>query len=340
MKLIAKSALVAALPLLSIAQQRTMSSADLAKSKPTFTLSIEQDNTEAQIAPSAHSVIVTFTNISTSFIVNQFHPEAKNMYNMVVLRNGVPAPESDAMKALEQYRKVDRNPTIRHPFVLKPGQTLTTSLDVGDYYDMTQPGTYQITITRQSLPLNPAYSTLVSSNTITVAVPRQTAAAQTPQALPKPLPRFDLNISPEDTYAPPPPTMIRVEMENTSKSPIWEAHCWQFMGMYNLVVTRDGQPVTETSEMRQLQKSRAAVFCPRNDTLIEIEPGDTYAEDIPIGNFYDVSQPGVYEVYVTRQTYPWNPAKSVLVQSNPISFQVPRPPAEDSSSADSQPTQP
>jgi len=104
------------------------------KPKPTFTLSIEQDNTEAQIDPALHRVLVTFANISPSFIVNQFHPEALNMYNIVVLRNGVPAPETDTMKALEQYRKVDRYPTIRHPFALKPGQTLTTSLDVGDHY--------------------------------------------------------------------------------------------------------------------------------------------------------------------------------------------------------------
>lgn len=293
------------------------------KPEPAFTLNIEADPATARTYPALHRVLVTLTNVSSSILVNQFHTESLNMYNMVVLRNGIPAPETDAMKALAQYRKVDRFPAIRHPFVLYPGQTYTTSLDVSDYYDMSQPGTYQITITRQSLPLNPACSTLVRSNSITTTVPPQTAASQSAETMPKPQPRFDLNISPEDPYAPAPPVMVRVEMENTSNSVIRIAKCWTFMGMYDLQVTRDGQPVPPTEEMLQLQKARAAVTCPRNDTLIEIKPGDSYAEDIPIGNFYDVSQPGVYQVYVTRQTYPWDPQKSILVQSNPISFQVP-----------------
>ncbi|HTW45929.1 MAG TPA: hypothetical protein VMD58_10315 [Acidobacteriaceae bacterium] len=293
------------------------------KPEPAFTLNIEADPATARTYPALHRVLVTLTNVSSSILVNQFHTESLNMYNMVVLRNGIPAPETDAMKALAQYRKVDRFPAIRHPFVLYPGQTYTTSLDVSDYYDMSQPGTYQITITRQSLPLNPAYSTLVRSNSITTTVPPQTAASQSAETMPKPQPRFDLNISPEDPYAPVPPVMVRVEMENTSNSVIRIAKCWTFMGMYDLQVTRDGQPVPPTEEMLQLQKARAAVTCPRNDTLIEIKPGDSYAEDIPIGNFYDVSKPGVYQVYVTRQTYPWDPQKSILVQSNPISFQVP-----------------
>jgi hypothetical protein len=295
------------------------------KPQPAFSLSIEADKTVTSTDPSLRRLLVTFTNVSPGAIINQFHPEAENMYNMVVSRNGVPVKETDAMRALEQYREVDRYPTIEHPFILKAGQSLTTALDVSDYYDMTQPGAYTITVTRQSQPLNPAYSTLVSSNTLVINVPQSEANAAAP---PKPQPRFDLNISTEDPDEVP-PTTIRVEMENTSNSVIRQAKCWPFLGMFNFVVTRDNQPVPESDEMLALQKSRAAVTCPGNDTLIEIKPGDFYAEDIPIGNFYDISQPGVYEVHVTRETAPWNPAKSVTVESNPVTFQVPRQAASD-----------
>lgn len=293
------------------------------KPKPTFTLGIKADTATAQTYPFLHRVSVIFANVSSSIFINRFHPESKNMYNMVVTRNGAPVPETAAMKALQQFRNVDNNSTIRHPFLLYPGRTLTTSLDVGDYYDMTKPGTYQITITRQSLPLNPPYSTLVTSNTINMTVPPQTATSQNTQTPPKTQPRFDLNFSSDDPYGTPPPSMMNVEMDNLSNSVIRIAKCWSFMGMYNFVVTRNGQTVPPTEEMLRLQKNRAAVTCPGNDTMIEIKPGDSYSENIPIGNFYNVSQPGVYEVYATRQTHPWNPAKSTLIQSNPVSFQVP-----------------
>ncbi|MFZ0662170.1 MAG: hypothetical protein WAM66_05715 [Acidobacteriaceae bacterium] len=301
----------------------TARNSSVKKPKPAFTLAIEEDKVAAQLNPSTHTVLVTFANISPRFLMDRFHPESKNMYNMVVLRDGVPVPETDAMKALAQYRKADRNPTIPHPLVLKPGQALTTSLDVSDYYDMSRPGAYQVTVTRQSQPLNLAYSTLVRSNTTAMIVSPDASASASLHPLQRPQPRFDLDISAEDEYAPPPPEMIRVEMGNISAGVIRIAKCWPFMGMYDLVVTRDGQPVPKTGEMRRLEVSRAAVTCPGNDTLIEIKPGGSYAEDIPIGNFYNVSDPGVYQVYVTRETYPWDPSKSVSVESNTLSFQVP-----------------
>jgi hypothetical protein len=215
--------------------------------------------------------------------------------------------------------------------VLKPTESLTTTLDVSDYYDMTRPGTYQVTVTRQSQPLNPSYSTLVQSNTISIAVPANTTASRA-STTPKPAPRFDLNISPEDPDEIP-PTMVRVEMENTSNAPIRIAKCWPFMGMFNFVVSRNGQQLEVGDEMKRLQKARAAVTCPGNDTLIEIAPRESYAEDIPIGNFYDISQPGVYEVRVTRETAPWNPSKSTLVESNSLTLNIPESTAAETSSA-------
>ncbi|MGC2547777.1 MAG: hypothetical protein WA426_18170, partial [Silvibacterium sp.] len=310
----------------------TLSVPESQKPASTFSISIEEDKTAALINPSLYRLLVTLTTTPQGVFVDQFHPEAKNMYNMTVLRDGLPVPETDAMRALENYRKVDRYPTVQRPFALKPGETLITTLDVSDYYDISRPGTYQVTVTRQSLPLNPAYSTLVTSNTINIVVP-QPSAASNEQAVQEPKPRFDLNISQEDPEETP-PTMIRVEMENTSDSAIREAKCWPFMGMYNFSVTRNGEQLRQNDEMRRLQKARAAVNCPGNETLNEIEPGDIYAEDVPLGNFYDITQPGVYQVYVTRETYPWNPAKSAVVESNSLSFEVPQPPADGNTAAD------
>ena len=37
--------------------------------------------------------------------------------------------------------------------------------------------------------------------------------------------------------------------------------------------------------------------------------------------------PGTYEITVTRETFPWNPEKSVTVKSNTITIVVPEPEA-------------
>jgi hypothetical protein len=114
-------------------------------------------------------------------------------------------------------------------------------------------------------------------------------------------------------------------LENISSSVIREAKCWPFMGMYNFFVSRDGEPLEGNDEMQRLQTSRAAVDCPGNETLNEIDPGDIDADDLPVSNFFDISKPGSYEVYVSRETHPRNPAKSVLVESGTLDFVVPTP---------------
>ena len=121
---------------------------------------------------------------------------------------------------------------------------------------------------------------------------------------------------------------IEVQRDNTSDSVIREARCWPFMGMYNVFVSRNGEPLQATDQMRALQQTRSYVDCPGNETLNEILPGEFDADDLPLSNFFDISKPGSYEVYVTRKTYPWNPAKSVTVESNSISFTV-SPPSDD-----------
>lgn len=292
------------------------------KPKPTFVLSIEEDKDAACMNPGFHRLLVKLTHTSIGVEVDQFHEEAEGMYNMIVLRDGLPVKETDAMRDLRNYRKVDDNPNIRNPRLLKFGESWTTRLDVSDYYDMREPGTYQVTVTRESAPLNLDYSLLVRSNTIAIVVPqdvRRTPSEKTD----KPKPRLSLIISTlQSNYVP--PNGLKVEIENTSTSMIRERKCWPFLGMYNLIVFRNGEPLEGNDGIQRLQKSRAAVDCPGNETLMEIKPGDSYADSLPLSDFYDVYKPGSYAVYVTRETYPWNPAKSVLVESNTINFVVPQ----------------
>jgi hypothetical protein len=315
---------------------------EINRPEPAFTLSIEEDKDATRINPDLHRVLVKFTRVAIGVEVEEFHEEAKGMYEIIVLRDGFRVRETDAMRDLRAFRRVDGQPTIRNPRFLETGQSWTTPLDVSDYYDMTKPGTYQVTVTRESLPFpgTLARSTTVKSNTVTILVPRR-IGAQSSQAAEKPKPRFALDLAaanPDDV----PPQWLQVKLENTSNGVIRERTCSSFMGMYDLFVSRNGDLLETNDEMRRLQQSRAAVDCSGNEAVIEIKPGEFYADGIPLSNFYDVEKPGSYVVYVTRETYPYNPAKSVLVESNSISFVVPEPPAGAAMppANDAQPAQP
>jgi hypothetical protein len=305
-------------------------------------LSIEEDKEAARTNPGLHRVLVKYTHISFGFEHEKYHEEAMGMYQMIVVRNGAPVAETDAMRELRKFRKMEFDPTMRNPRMLKTGESWITPLDVSDYYDMTKPGTYQITVLRETEPYAPNYSVTVSSNTITIVVHRQ-AGGQSARAAEKPKSRFTLTLSPGDPDDVP-PVWVQVKMENISKSTIRECECTPFYGMYNFVVLRNGEPLEENDEMRNLQKRRAGVDCPAESaSLREIEPGSVDEDGVPLGAYYDLHEPGSYAVYATRETYPYIPAKSVLVESNSISFVVPEPPPRPANATppadEAQPTQ-
>ena len=54
---------------------------------------------------------------------------------------------------------------------IDPGKVVKFTLWVSSEYDMTVPGTYEITVTRETDRWNPEKSVTVKSNTITIVVP-------------------------------------------------------------------------------------------------------------------------------------------------------------------------
>ena len=83
------------------------------KPSPTFTLSIAEDRNASATQPGLDRVLVKLTHIGPGVELEKFHPEAVGMYNMIVLRDGRPAKETSALKALRNYRKADPYPHYR-----------------------------------------------------------------------------------------------------------------------------------------------------------------------------------------------------------------------------------
>jgi hypothetical protein len=148
------------------------------------------------------------------------------------------------------------------------------------------------------------------------------AYAQTPE---KPEPGFTLTLSmgrhggefSKNTQ------VLLVTMTNISKEVINNSWCLSFNNMYNLSVVYNGIPVEETDADRKYKKFRQDGRCSGSVVSRLVKPGKSQ-EDY----FYcDTTKPGTYEFTVTRETFPWNPEKSVTVKSNTITIVVPEPEA-------------
>jgi hypothetical protein len=103
---------------------------------------------------------------------------------MHVLLDGAPAEETDNMRALREQRhptKVSKYPnqggSYRSPTTINAGKSFTVPLPIADYFDMTKPGTYTITVSKETFPDDPARSLTVWSNTIEIVVPQPAVVA-------------------------------------------------------------------------------------------------------------------------------------------------------------------
>lgn len=154
--------------------------------EPKFALGIEEKPLSAENAPGTIILLVKYTNISD---VAQKDGCAVSpvAYKLVVLRDGLPA---ERRKRSGENSEVSTDPSrIERPLNMEQdnchginkgidsGKTLKFPLWVSVEYDMTMPGTYEITVTRETDRWNPEKSVTVKSNTLTIVVPGPEATA-------------------------------------------------------------------------------------------------------------------------------------------------------------------
>ena len=152
------------------------------KEIPVFSLTIEEQSLSAQNAAGTYILSVKYTNISKlpqkdGCMVTPF------AYHMLVLRNGVPVVENNSKTEPEENTNTERNGykiKVTHTEAdachgvdnaLEPGKSVKFSLWVTSKYDMTIPGNYEITVTRETDPWHSEKGVTVKSNTITIVVP-------------------------------------------------------------------------------------------------------------------------------------------------------------------------
>jgi hypothetical protein len=154
-----------------------------------FTLTISEWH--GGLPPSYHWLSVLVTNKSNEPITEPGCSEVRGLYVTSVLYNGVPLEEKDAIARRAREAKDARFCTRELGInKIKPGESFEHILRIGGIYDMSRPGTYEITVSRETdpkpdvsrpgtylerAPGDPDRSVTVNSNTLIVAVPEPKA---------------------------------------------------------------------------------------------------------------------------------------------------------------------
>jgi hypothetical protein len=154
-----------------------------------FSLSIEEKQLGADYPATDHEFLVKYTNTSDT-IQQDDCANRPWVYTLVILRDGLPVEK----KTVDRQTDESSNPgginvhrINIHPETLmncgkmtrgfKPGESVKFPLWVSSEYDVTAPGTYEITVTRETDRWNPEKSVTVKSNTTTIVVPQPAVVA-------------------------------------------------------------------------------------------------------------------------------------------------------------------
>jgi hypothetical protein len=142
-----------------------------AQPAPTFTLTISQVG-YGGTTPGNYAVRVKLKNISDHEIGDQGCLALRDWFNVSVIYNGVPMEETDAVRSLKEIRKLTKPCEGSYTgWKIEPGEEHYYRLNVSEFYDMSKPGTYEVTVTRETNPKHPDLSVTVKSNTVAIMVP-------------------------------------------------------------------------------------------------------------------------------------------------------------------------
>jgi hypothetical protein len=135
--------------------------------KASFTLTIAYQGGAAK-SGQVRPLTVTEKNVSSHTIDISRNEDPSAWYRVEISGNGSPVPKTDEMlkrEATQAAVAANFGPADPLFVTLKAGESAVFNFPISSLYDMTEPGVYQITLSRLS-----SSNTPVRSNTITVTV--------------------------------------------------------------------------------------------------------------------------------------------------------------------------
>ena len=91
---------------------------------------------------------------------------------------------------------------------------------------------------------------------------------------------------------------------------------------YRIEIRRNGGPVPKTEEMRRREARQKTADSMASPFFLTLKPGEEAQFDLPISSFYEMTEPGVYEITLAREADPEHSGRTVTVKSNTISITV------------------
>lgn len=145
------------------------------KTEPQFTLTISEYHHE--FGPGFDRIMVRETNISQAVIYDPGCQAERGWITLSVLYNGVLLKEKDKAARLRREKDANEFCTFGGGVSgIKPGESKEYLISLALEYDVSRPGTYDVTASMASDRDHPEKSVTVKSNTLTVVVPEPGAA--------------------------------------------------------------------------------------------------------------------------------------------------------------------
>jgi len=257
------------------------------------------------------------TNLSSEPLKEGPCWEFRGVYSISVTHNGYPQKERDeALRKRREAQKACRQTAL--PAVIDPGQSWTRYIrSFARDYPLDEPGTYKVTVSRESDPEHPGESVTVKSNTITIEVSEEEAKANTPEPeLDEPI---TLRAAYPSVHVGDPIVVYLTQNDLTSdtvgRKMVSDRITSDVLDWANFDVRLESNQIPETKRLQQHIDSLKSL------TPVH-QPGMPFKFDgkILLSDCYDMNQPGEYQIAATMKCTQCG--SEPVIQSNTITITV------------------
>jgi hypothetical protein len=269
--------------------------------------------------PTFRELQVDETNLSNELLPERPCLEFTGVFRITVTRDGSPQPERDEAlrRRREAYAKLRSCRQMYSPGIPPGGVWKLYLRSFGRDYPLDLPGTYAITVSRESDPEHPEKSVTVTSNTITVTVSEEEAKANKPEpeldepiVLTAPFPKVHVG-DPIVVFL----TQNELTSQSANKKLVDQRITYDVFEWADLEITMDGAPVPATQRLQEHIDSLKG-YVPLHKPGVGLE----FEGKIPLGDYYDMSKPGEYQVVATMKCTQCG--SEPIVKSNTITITV------------------
>lgn len=267
------------------------------KPAPRFTLEIISDY-YVGYPPISRSLNVKVTNISNEILKLECGKVGGD-YDLSVVYDGLRLQEKDAVQAHRKRGELDHCISSMVPPRIKPGALIVSIVDVSKFYDLSKPGEYEITLSKETDPGDPDKSVTVRSNTFSIVVSEaESKAVEADRAEKRAAPPFVLDAE-ESTVHVGDPIIVGVTRKNTTDTTLFLWNVRNLISWVDFDVRMGSELVPETQNLKDSKSPIAVALALEDGYRTSLEPGETAGSNTHLSDLYDMSKPGVYQVTAT-----------------------------------------